>query len=155
MLTSILNGNCKFNLLQYPFILLGFSQEKQEGSSYNPEERRITMLIKMRELSSTAFDVEDADLLKVEIEKALAQEEKIIIDFEEIDFFSAVFFNHAFLHYAKSLGKQKYDDTFFLINLDEIGEEDYNDFYNNVLKNPRKFSPNAEKRITEFLSDLD
>ena len=35
------------------------------------------------------------------------------------------------------------------------GEEDYNDFYNNVLKNPRKFSPNAEKRITEFLSDLD
>ncbi len=113
------------------------------------------MLIKMKELSSTAFDVEDADLLKVEIEKALAQEEKIIIDFEEIDFFSAVFFNHVFLHYAKLLGKQKYDDTFFLINLDEIGEEDYNDFYNNVLKNPRKFSPNAEKRITEFLSDLD
>jgi len=35
------------------------------------------------------------------------------------------------------------------------GEEDYNDFYNNVLKNPRKFSPNAEKRITEYLSDLD
>ena len=30
----------------------------------------------MKELSSTAFDVEDADLLKVEIEKALAQEEK-------------------------------------------------------------------------------
>lgn len=26
------------------------------------------MLIKMKELSSTAFDVEDADLLKVEIE---------------------------------------------------------------------------------------
>lgn len=113
------------------------------------------MLIKMKELSSTAFDVEDADLLKVEIEKALAQEEKITIDFEEIDFFSAVFFNHAFLHYAKSLGQQKYDDTFFLINLDEIGEEDYNDFYNSVLKNPRKFSPNSEKRITEYLSDLD
>ena len=34
------------------------------------------MLIKMKELSSTAFDVEDADLLKVEIEKALAKEEK-------------------------------------------------------------------------------
>lgn len=109
----------------------------------------------MKELSSTAFDVEDADLLKVEIEKALAQEEKIIIDFEEIDFFSAVFFNHVFLHYAKSLDKQKYDDTFSLINLDEIGEEDYNDFYDSVLKNPRKFSPNSEKRITEYLSDLD
>lgn len=109
----------------------------------------------MKELSTGASCNRDAEKLAKEIEKALAQEEKIIIDFEEIDFFSAVFFNHAFLHYAKSLGKQKYDDTFFLINLDEIGEEDYNDFYNNVLKNPRKFSPNAEKRITEFLSDLD
>ena len=38
----------------------------------------------MKELSSTAFDVEDADLLKVEMKKALAQEEKITIDFEEI-----------------------------------------------------------------------
>lgn len=109
----------------------------------------------MKELSTGASCNRDAEKLAKEIEKALAQEEKITIDFEEIDFFSAVFFNHAFLHYAKSLGKQKYDDTFFLINLDEIGEEDYNDFYNNVLKNPRKFSPNAEKRITEFLSDLD
>ena len=109
----------------------------------------------MKELSTGASCNRDAEKLAKEIEKALAQEEKIIIDFEEIDFFSAVFFNHAFLHYAKSLVKQKYDDTFFLINLDEIGEEDYNDFYNNVLKNPRKFSPNAEKRITEFLSDLD
>lgn len=109
----------------------------------------------MKELSTGASCNRDAEKLAKEIEKALTKKEKIIIDFEEIDFFSAVFFNHAFLHYAKSLGKQKYDDTFFLINLDEIGEEDYNDFYNNVLKNPRKFSPNAEKRITEFLSDLD
>lgn len=109
----------------------------------------------MKELSTGASCNRDAEKLAKEIEKALAKKEKIIIDFEEIDFFSAVFFNHAFLHYAKLLGKQKYDDTFFLINLDEIGEEDYNDFYNNVLKNPRKFSPNAEKRITEFLSDLD
>lgn len=109
----------------------------------------------MKELSTGASCNRDAEKLAGEIEKALTKKEKIIIDFEEIDFFSAVFFNHAFLHYAKLLGKQKYDDTFFLINLDEIGEEDYNDFYNNVLKNPRKFSPNAEKRITEFLSDLD
>lgn len=109
----------------------------------------------MKELSTGASCNRDAEKLAKEIENALAKEEKITIDFEEIDFFSAVFFNHAFLHYAKSLGKQKYDDTFFLINLDEIGEEDYNDFYNSVLKNPRKFSPNSEKRITEYLSDLD
>ena len=43
------------------------------------------MLIKMKELSSTAFDVEDADLLKVEMKKALAQEEKITIAFSDLD----------------------------------------------------------------------
>lgn len=39
------------------------------------------MLIKMKELSSTAFDAEDADLLKVEMEKALAQGEKRITEY--------------------------------------------------------------------------
>lgn len=113
------------------------------------------MLIKMKELSSTAFDVEDANLLKAKIEKALAQNEKITIDFEGIEFFSSVFFNHVFLHYAKNLGKEKYDSIFHLINLDEIGTDDYVDFYNSVLKNPRKFSPNSEKRILKNLSDMD
>lgn len=35
----------------------------------------------MKELSSAAFDVEDADLLKVEMEKALAQGEKRITEY--------------------------------------------------------------------------
>ena len=105
----------------------------------------------MKELSTGASCNRDAEKLAKEIEKALAKKEKIIIDFEGIERYATLFFNFS----ARQLGKQKYDDTFFLINLDEIGEEDYNDFYNNVLKNPRKFSPNAEKRITEFLSDLD
>lgn len=39
------------------------------------------MLIKMKELSSTAFDVEDTDLLKVEMKKALAQGEKRITEY--------------------------------------------------------------------------
>ena len=39
------------------------------------------MLIKMKELSSTAFVVEVADFLKVEMEKALAQGEKRITEY--------------------------------------------------------------------------
>lgn len=109
----------------------------------------------MKELSTGASCNRDAEKLVNAIEKALAKKEKIIIDFEGIERYATLFFNFSLLPYARQFGKQKYDDTFFLINLDEIGEEDYNDFYNNVLKNPRKFSPNAEKRITEFLSDLD
>jgi len=50
------------------------------------------MLIKMKELSSTAFDAEDANLLKVEIKKALAKEEKITIDFDSITHYTTLFF---------------------------------------------------------------
>lgn len=109
----------------------------------------------MKELSTEASCNRDAEKLAKEIEKALAKKEKIIIDFEGIERYATLFFNFSLLPYARQFGKQKYDETFFLINLDEIGEEDYNDFYNSVLKNPRKFSPNAEKSITEFLSELD
>ena len=50
---------------------------------------------RLEKCNPEAFDVEDANLFKVEIEKALAQEKAVTIDFKEIDFFSAVFFNHA------------------------------------------------------------
>lgn len=59
------------------------------------------MLIKMKELSTGASCNRDAEKLAKEIEKALAKKEKITIDFEEIDFFSAVFFNHAFFTLRK------------------------------------------------------
>ena len=112
----------------------------------------------MKELSTGASCNRDAEKLAKEIEKALAKKEKIIIDFEGIERYATLFFNFSLLPYARQLGKQKYDDTFFLINLDEIGEEDYNDFYNNVLKNPRKFTTEQEKlivKIVDEISELD
>ena len=42
---------------------------------------------RLEKYNPEAFDVEDANLFKVEIEKALAQEKAITIDFKEIDFF--------------------------------------------------------------------
>lgn len=81
MLTRHLTKKRKKGVNVFRKKLKSFSSEKKEGSDRSSEERRITMLIKMKELSSTAFDVEDADLLKVEIEKALAQEEKRITEY--------------------------------------------------------------------------
>lgn len=81
MLTGHLTEKRKKGVNVFRKKLKSFSSEKKEGSDRSSEERRITMLIKMKELSSTAFDVEDADLLKVEIEKALAQEEKRITEY--------------------------------------------------------------------------
>lgn len=116
------------------------------------------MLIKMKELSSTAFDAEDANLLKVEIKKALAQEEKIIIDFEGIERYATLFFNFSLLSYAKQLGKQKYDATFTIINLSDFEQKVYNRFYKNSIKHPIKFTTEQEKlivKIVDEISELD
>lgn len=111
------------------------------------------MLIKMRELSSTAFDVEDADLLKVEIEKALAQEEKITIDFDSITHYTTLFFNFSLLSYAKQLGKQKYDETFTIINLSDFGKEVYSWFYEDAVEHPIKYTSEQMKEIAAILND--
>ena len=62
------------------------------------------------------------------------------------------------LHNAKSLSKHKYDDIFFLINLDEIGEEVYSWFYEDAVEHPIKYTSEQMKEIAAILddsSDLD
>ena len=116
------------------------------------------MLIKMKELSSTAFDAEDANLLKVEIKKALAQEEKITIDFDSITHYTTLFFNFSLLPYARQFGKQKYDETFTILNLSDFGQKVYNRFYKNSIKHPIKFTTEQEKlivKIVDEISELD
>lgn len=116
------------------------------------------MLIKMKELSSTAFDAEDANLLKVEIKKALAKREKIIIDFEGIERYATLFFNFSLLPYAKQFGKQKYDETFTILNLSDFGQKVYNRFYKNSIKHPIEFTTKQEKlivKIVDEISELD
>lgn len=116
------------------------------------------MLIKMKELSSTAFDAEDANLLKVEIEKALAQEEKITIDFDGITHYTTLFFNFSLLPYAKQFGKHKYDNIFTIINLSDFGKEIYSWFYEDAVEHPVKYTSEQEKlivKIVDEISDLD
>ncbi len=111
------------------------------------------MLIKMKELSSTAFDAEDANLLKVEIKKALAKEEKITIDFDSITHYTTLFFNFSLLPYARQFGKQKYDATFTIINLSDFGKEVYSWFYEDAVEHPIKYTAEQMKEIAAILND--
>lgn len=112
------------------------------------------MLIKMKELSTGASCSRDAEKLVNEIKKALAQEEKITIDFEGIERYATLFFNFSLLPYAKQFGKQKYDETFTIINLSDFGQKVYNRFYKNSIKHPIKFTAEQEKLIVKMVDEI-
>lgn len=116
------------------------------------------MLIKMKELSTGASCNRDAEKLAKEIEKALTKKEKIIIDFEGIERYATLFFNFSLLPYARQFGKQKYDETFTILNLSDFGQKVYNCFYKNSIKHPIKFTTEQEKlivKIVDEISELD
>lgn len=112
----------------------------------------------MKELSTGASCNRDAEKLAKEIEKALAKKEKIIIDFEGIERYATLFFNFSLLPYARQLGKQKYDETFTIINLSDFGKEVYSWFYEDAVEHPIKYTAEQEKlivKIVDEISELD
>lgn len=112
------------------------------------------MLIKMKELSNGASCNKDAKLLVAEIEKALAQNEKITIDFEGIERYAPLFFNFSLLQYAKKFGKSKYDETFTVINLSEFGKEVYSWFYEDALEYPIKYTQEQIKCLEDTVNNI-
>lgn len=112
----------------------------------------------MKELSTGASCNRDAEKLVNAIEKALAKKEKIIIDFEGIERYATLFFNFSLLPYARQFGKQKYDETFIIINLSDFGKEVYSWFYEDAVEHPIKFTTEQEKlivKIVDEISELD
>ena len=107
----------------------------------------------MKELSTGASCNRDAEKLAKEIEKALAKKEKIIIDFEGIERYATLFFNFSLLPYARQFGKQKYDETFTIINLSDFGKEVYSWFYEDAVEHPIKYTAEQMKEIAAILND--
>lgn len=112
------------------------------------------MLIKMKELSTGASCNRDAEKLAKEIEKALAKKEKIIIDFEGIERYATLFFNFSLLPYARQFGKQKYDETFTIINLSDFGKEVYSWFYEDAVEHPIKYTAEQMKCLGDVIDNI-
>lgn len=112
------------------------------------------MLIKMKDLSNGASCNRDAKLLVTEIEKALTQNEKITIDFEGIERYALLFFNFSLLQYAQKFGKNKYDETFTIINLSKLGKEVYSWFYEDAVEHPIKYTQEQMKCLEDTVNNI-
>lgn len=84
-------------------------------------------MIKANQYIIIGVSVEDANKLKTAINDPIniSIGDKIIIDFEEIKIFSALFFNEVFVDYVVKLGIDEFKKQFTVQNLTNIGKQLY------------------------------
>lgn len=91
-------------------------------------------MILAKDYIQTGFSIEDAGKLDIAISKQINSNEKIVIDFSGITFFTTLFFNNALAKYVLLLTPEKYNEKFEIVNLSEVGEITYKHSYDNALE---------------------
>ena len=74
------------------------------------------------DLTKMAMTDNDGLKLRREIEKHL-EEDKIILDFADIEVFATMFFNASLGHFVMNLTPEKCDELFEIVNISELGQE--------------------------------
>jgi len=82
-------------------------------------------MIRAADYIETAFSVDDANKINPVIDQAIEENDGVVIDFTGITFFTTLFFSSAVTRFVFELGPEKYDDTFQIIGLTEIGQTAY------------------------------
>jgi hypothetical protein len=79
------------------------------------------MTILVEEYIKTAFSSDDAEKINPIINQAVASNDKVTIDFTGITFYTTLFFSFAMARFICEIGSEKYDETFQVVGLTEIG----------------------------------
>lgn len=92
--------------------------------------------ISAKNLIQTGFSIDDAKQLVNEIEKALLQtsdDEKIVIDFTDVKFFTTQFFNNSVGKYVLKMSPCKFNKKFEIKNLSSVGQSTFQHSYDNAV----------------------
>ena len=83
--------------------------------------------IKIKNITDTdmAITEEQGFKLRAEIEKVINNNNKIVLDFDEINIFTTTFFSASIGYYVLKLSPQKCSDIFILKNLSRAGKNAY------------------------------
>lgn len=94
--------------------------------------------IKVNEFLDTAFDMEDAEILKEKLMPYIESEESVIVDFSGVEHFTSLFFNTGLCDIMYDLGQEKYDELIMVINLPDYAENSYKACYKDIIDDPFK-----------------
>lgn len=106
-------------------------------------------IILARNHIETGFSMDDARLLKDYIDAVKVsspENEKIIIDFEGVKFFTTQFFNSSIGKYVLEIGPSEFESKFEIINLSEVGQATFKHSYENAVS---YFHLPPEKRLQQ------
>lgn len=111
--------------------------------------------INVAEFLPSAFSNEQAEILKEKISDALKEDDKVIIDFAGITKFTTLFFNFSTGFFVSTLGKEKYDKIFDVINLNELGDSTYTHSYNNCIRDEIGKAEEIQSKIMDIIKSTD
>lgn len=112
--------------------------------------------IKVNEFLETAFDMEDAEILKEKIMPYLESNEPVLLDFKGVEHFTSLFFSIGLCDIMYDLGQEKYDKLVILLNLPDYAKNSYKACYQDIANDPFKDLNKYEiKELSNRLFDVD
>lgn len=93
-------------------------------------------IIKVNEFLDTAFDMEDAEILKDEVMPYIESDESVLLDFKGVIHFTSLFFNTSLCSILFKIGQEKYDNLVTVFNLPDYAKDSYEDCYEETIENP-------------------
>jgi hypothetical protein len=101
-------------------------------------------------LIETGFTLDYARKLFEHIDEKITAhpgpDEKFVIDFDEVKFFTTQFFNNSISKYVLTMGPEEFEKKFSVINLSEAGQSTYKHSFDNAVS---YFKLPAEKRLEQ------
>ena len=88
--------------------------------------KQIMTTIQASNFISSGFSKEEADLLQDAINTAVSAKKPFVIDFNDVNFFTTLFFSAALTRLIGEIGHEEYDRLITVENLSESGTETYN-----------------------------
>ena len=92
--------------------------------------------IKVNEFLETAFDMEDAEILKEKIMPYIESDKHVLLDFKGVEQFTPLFFNTSLCSILFDIGKEKYDNLITVFNLPDYAKDSYEGCYEETIDNP-------------------
>ena len=93
-------------------------------------------IIKVNEFLETAFDMEDAEILKEKIMPYLESNEPVLLDFKGVEHFTPLFFNTGLCSILFDIGKEKYNNLITVFNLPDYAKNSYEECYEDTIDSP-------------------
>lgn len=114
-------------------------------------------MIKVASYIKNAFSMNDVNLLAPAIEAALHKGDSVVLDFTGVKYYTTLFFNNAITKYVVSLGLEKYQEMFKLINLSDVGKTTYEHSLTNAIsyyETPLEKRSETAQIITRTLEEI-